>query len=110
MKTILANALRRRTGWLTLSVTLKAYRWRNAASLPMKTSSLQDIVIPKLRPDGTQPPKGVVVIAHGLGGGGQNTYMDLADYFTSNGYLVFAYDVTGMIRARAVLSKDCRRV
>ncbi len=46
-------------------------------------------------PDGTQPPKGVVVIAHGLGGGGQNTYMDLADYFTSNGYLVFAYDVTG---------------
>ena len=45
--------------------------------------------------DGTQPPKGVVVLAHGLGGGGQNTYMDLADYFTSNGYLVFAYDVTG---------------
>ena len=49
----------------------------------------------KAAPDGTQPPKGVVVIAHGLGGGGQNTYMDLADYFTSNGYLVFAYDVTG---------------
>ncbi len=39
--------------------------------------------------------KGVVVIAHGLGGGGQNTYMDVADYFTSNGYYVFAYDVTG---------------
>ncbi|MDE7435762.1 MAG: alpha/beta fold hydrolase [Lachnospiraceae bacterium] len=39
--------------------------------------------------------KGVVVIAHGLGGGGQNTYMDIADYFTSNGYLVFAYDATG---------------
>lgn len=38
--------------------------------------------------------KGIVVIAHGLGGG-QNTYMDAADYFTSNGYFVFAYDATG---------------
>ena len=42
-----------------------------------------------------QPIKGVVVLAHGLGGGGHNTYMDVADYFTSNGYLVFAYDATG---------------
>ena len=42
-----------------------------------------------------QPCKGVVVLAHGLGGGGHNTYMDVADYFTSNGYLVFCYDATG---------------
>ena len=42
-----------------------------------------------------QQIKGVLVIAHGLGGGGHNTYMDIADYFTSNGYLVFAYDATG---------------
>lgn len=42
-----------------------------------------------------QQNKGVVVIAHGFGGGGHNTYMDIADYFTSNGYLVFAYDATG---------------
>ncbi len=42
-----------------------------------------------------QEIKGVLVIAHGLGGGGHNTYMDIADYFTSNGYLVFAYDATG---------------
>lgn len=42
-----------------------------------------------------QKIKGVVVIAHGLGGGGHNTYMDIADYFASNGYLVFAYDATG---------------
>ena len=40
-------------------------------------------------------PKGVIIIAHGLGGGGQNHYMDVADYFTTNGYLVFAYDATG---------------
>ena len=38
---------------------------------------------------------GLVVIAHGFGGGGQNTYMDVADYFTSQGFLVFAYDATG---------------
>lgn len=42
-----------------------------------------------------QDVKGVIVLAHGLGGGGHNTYMDVADYFTSNGYLVFAYDGTG---------------
>ena len=42
-----------------------------------------------------QQIKGVVVIAHGFGGGGHNTYMDVADYFTSNGYVVFAYDATG---------------
>lgn len=39
--------------------------------------------------------KGVVVIAHGLGGGGHNSYMDMADLFASNGYIVFAYDATG---------------
>lgn len=39
--------------------------------------------------------RGILVIAHGLGGGGQNSYMDVADYFASNGYLVFAYDATG---------------
>lgn len=39
--------------------------------------------------------KGIVMISHGLGGGGHNSYMDVADYFTSNGYIVFAYDTTG---------------
>ncbi len=39
--------------------------------------------------------KGVVVMAHGLGGGGHNTYMPFIDYFTSHGYYVFAYDATG---------------
>lgn len=43
----------------------------------------------------TKNIKGVVIIAHGLGGGGQNSYMDVADFFTSNGYVVFAYDATG---------------
>ena len=38
--------------------------------------------------------KGLVVLAHGIGGG-QNAYMNVADYFTSQGFLVFAYDATG---------------
>ena len=39
--------------------------------------------------------KGLVVLAHGFGGGGQRNYMDIANYFASNGYAVFAYDATG---------------
>ncbi len=39
---------------------------------------------------------GIVVIAHGFGGGGHNSYMDVADYFARNGYYVFAYDATAM--------------
>ncbi len=39
-------------------------------------------------------PKGVVVLAHGLGCGGHNMLMPFADFFTSHGYLVFAYDAT----------------
>lgn len=40
-------------------------------------------------------PRGMVVIAHGFGGGGHRSYMDIADYFAANGYAVFAYDATG---------------
>ncbi len=43
----------------------------------------------------TENPKGVIVIAHGLGGGGHNSYMDVANYFAEHGYIVFAYDATG---------------
>lgn len=39
--------------------------------------------------------RGVVVIAHGFGGGGHRHYMHIADYFAANGYAVFAYDATG---------------
>jgi len=42
-----------------------------------------------------QEIKGIVVISHGLGGGGHNIYMPFIDYFTSNGYYVFAYDARG---------------
>lgn len=39
--------------------------------------------------------KGIVIFAHGFGGGGHNSYMDCANYFAKNGYYVFAYDSTG---------------
>ena len=42
-----------------------------------------------------QDIQGIVVLAHGLGSGGHNPYMNIADFFTSNGYYVFAYDATG---------------
>lgn len=44
---------------------------------------------------GDTEPKGLIVLAHGFGGGGHCSYMDVADYFASNGYKVFAYDATG---------------
>lgn len=39
--------------------------------------------------------KGIIIIAHGFGGGGHNSYIDCANYFAKNGYYVFAYDATG---------------
>lgn len=38
---------------------------------------------------------GIVIMAHGFGGGGHNSYMDCANYFAQHGYFVFAYDATG---------------
>lgn len=49
----------------------------------------------KQHTENTAVPNGVVVMAHGFGGGGHNLYMDVADYFASHNYLVFAYDATG---------------
>lgn len=42
-----------------------------------------------------QPIKGIVIMAHGFGGGGQAMYMPFADVFAQNGYYAFAYDATG---------------
>ena len=39
--------------------------------------------------------QGIVVIAHGFGDGGHNSYMDCANFFAQNGYFAFAYDATG---------------
>ena len=37
-----------------------------------------------------QTQKGVVVMAHGFGGGGHLTYLDCANEFAKNGFYVFA--------------------
>ena len=42
-----------------------------------------------------QDVKGVVIISHGMGCNGHNSFMPYVDLFTSNGYLVFTYDATG---------------
>ena len=39
--------------------------------------------------------KGVVIISHGLGGGGHNVFLPFIDFFTANGYYVFTYDAQG---------------
>ena len=39
--------------------------------------------------------KGIIVLAHGYGAGGHNSYMPSINYFAQNGYYVFAYDATG---------------
>ncbi len=39
--------------------------------------------------------KTIVVFAHGYGGGGHKTYLNVIEYLARNGFLVFAYDVTG---------------
>jgi len=38
---------------------------------------------------------GILILAHGFGGGGHNSYMDVADFFARNGYGVFCFDATG---------------
>ena len=43
----------------------------------------------------TSAAKGLVIFAHGFGGGGHNSYMDCINFFAEKGYLVFAYDATG---------------
>ena len=45
--------------------------------------------------DGIDAPKGVVVLAHGFGGGGHCGYMPVIEYLARNGYAVFSYDATG---------------
>lgn len=45
--------------------------------------------------DESKEEKGVVVFAHGMGGGGQVGYMDIFNILVENDYYVFAYDATG---------------
>ena len=47
-------------------------------------------------PYSSQLPKGIVILAHGFGGGGHRSYLSIIDRFARHsGYYVFAYDATG---------------
>lgn len=80
-------------GWLAYAVSDFEGLKMEACSFPSDKGQL--LAGYRYSKEDGKPVKGVVVLAHGLGGGGHNTYMDVADYFTSNGYLVFAFDATG---------------
>jgi len=48
----------------------------------------------KYRMEDVSDPLGVLVVAHGFGGGGHCGYMPLIAWFADHGYLVFGYDAT----------------
>ncbi len=83
----------RHTTYGPTSRSLDEFPSLNRERLTFASNKGQVLVGYKFYHDNTAP-KGVVVIAHGLGGG-HSSYLDIADYFCANGYLVFAYDATG---------------
>lgn len=44
---------------------------------------------------GQEPPKGIVVFAHGMGGGGHISYYPMVEYLVRSGFAAFAYDARG---------------
>lgn len=42
-----------------------------------------------------ETPTNLLIVSHGLGGGGHNSYMDAINFFAHDGFVVFAYDSTG---------------
>ena len=39
--------------------------------------------------------KGIIIVSHGLGGGGHVNYLPIINAFAQNGYIVYAYDALG---------------
>lgn len=52
--------------------------------------------------------QGLVVVAHGLGGGA-DSYLPQITYFVDQGWRVFAYDATGSFDCEARQLKVCRK-
>ena len=50
--------------------------------------------------------KGIIVLAHGFGGGGHNSYMDIMSVFAKNGYYIFTYDATGNDESQGLGKKN----
>lgn len=80
------------TSWMARSID--EFNDLSAQQYTFQSNNAQNLIGYKYYKENLEA-KGVIIIAHGLGGGGHNSYMDVADYFTSKGYFVFAYDATG---------------
>ena len=65
----------------------------NMEEVSFTSNKGQKIAGYKFSKDGQQK-KAVIILSHGIGSG-FNNYMRVCDYFTSNDYLVFAFDNTG---------------
>lgn len=89
-----ANFGDRYTTYEPMARNLKEFEGLNSQRYTFSSNEDQTLVGYKYYRN-SEDVKGVVIIAHGLGGGGHNSYIDIADYFTLNDYLVFAYDATG---------------
>lgn len=76
-----------------LAYSLDDFEGLNADRYEFNSNNNQKLIGYKYYVDGVTP-KAVVVIAHGFGGGGHNSYMDCANFFAHNGFYVFAYDAT----------------
>lgn len=77
-----------------LAYSMEDYPGLQRTACPFSSDKGQTLAGYLYHRDGLEP-RGIVVMAHGFGGGGHNTYLPCADFFTGNGYYVFCYDATG---------------
>ncbi|OFK63180.1 hypothetical protein HMPREF2811_09610 [Globicatella sp. HMSC072A10] len=87
------NISGRQESFAPLMLEVKDYDGLQRTEMPFSSNEEQKLMGYLYQKGKNQ--KGVIVLAHGYGDGGHNSYMDLADYFASNGYYVFTYDATG---------------
>lgn len=83
----------RQEGFAPLMLAVEDFDGLQRTEIPFDSNEEQKLM-GYLYQKGTNQ-KGVIVLAHGFGDGGHNSYMDLADYFATNGYYVFTCDATG---------------
>ena len=74
--------------------TADDYDGLNVEHVSFQTKQGHTLAGYKYSMEGVTEPKGVVVWAHGFGGGGHCIYLPILQYFTEHGYAVFAYDAT----------------
>ena len=75
--------------------TADDYDGLNVENVSFRTMQGHTLAGYKYRMEDVTEPKGVVVWAHGFGGGGHCIYLPMIHYFAQHGYAVFAYDATG---------------